>query len=160
MAFPPLISQADLELRVGARRIVELTDDDADGVADEAPVAAVIQAASDRAGGKLLAAWSLAQIIALAAEDSAVRAAVVSVALGYLGERRPEFTDAQGRTLYSAQRADGLSQLDDIVRAKTRSVGEEKVGVNRTLGTRVSRQRPPTFTFAATGRDPKGPGGF
>lgn len=157
----PLITQAELERRIGADRARQLLDDDRDGQADQAAFEEVIQEASDVAGGELLGAFSQDQIVRLAAADRGLRGAVILVALGVLGERRPEFVDPQGRPLFAGFYDRGVARLKAYRSTASRIAAEEKEGQNLTMGTRLRAPRGVgVFSFVPTRRNPKAGGGF
>ncbi len=155
----PLISQSDVEDIIGADRLRQLCSVDG-GDADETRVERLIQQASDRAAGKLLKAFSAAQIVDLAAADTALRGAIVDLFCGLAVRGRPEFVGPDGHGVYSEVERMALVALEDIAKAKDRLIAEEEVGQNPLVGNRLTRAAPPRFTFAATRRCPKGPGGF
>jgi hypothetical protein len=156
----PVITQQDVEDRIGPERLAQLLDDDGDGVADAPLVGRLLQQATDRGAGRLLKAFSADQIAKLAAADAGLRDAFVDLFLMFAGQHRPEFVDANGRSVFAEIGRGGLATLGDYAAARDRILAEETKGTNQLLGFRVTRARPPIFTFAATKGNPRGPGGF
>ncbi len=155
-----LVSQSDVERRCGASVLVQLLDDDRDGVADPANVSEMLDVGSRDAESIMLKAWSRDQIGQLAAEDVIVREAICDICIGWAGERKPGFLQADGLTPWAKKRERGERVLHEFASGKRRVGAEEVVGVNQTIGARVTNDVPPTFVFAATKADPRGPGGF
>lgn len=154
-----LITQADIEQRIGAAELVRLLDDDGDGVADSGNVTWALTAASAIAKGILYRAFSSeTKIEALVAADPGVLNDVVEIAVGLAGTRRPQLLGADGRSPYSHWRKDAEARLDRVASAKTRAIGEATAGLNETVYSNVSPTRTPLF--AATKLNPTGPGGF
>jgi hypothetical protein len=158
-----LITQAQVETRIGGPAyLVRLTDDDGDGTADAAIVTALIAEATATAVGLLKPGFqSYETVAALAADDESVMGAIVDIALGLFGARKQEFHDEQGRGMFWMRRRDAEALLSRMGTAKQRAKGEQAVGRNRLLGTRVSRNiATDPYVFQSSSRDRKGPGGF
>lgn len=156
-----LFTQQDLERHIGPTEVAQLLDDDGDGVADAANVAQVIDVASDMAVGLLRGGFSEAQILDLAANDWAVKEAVLDIAAGLCGKRRKEFGGASGEYPYKGRRDEGIQTLKDIAAAKRRAKGEATAGINQRIGTTVNVNRDEApLVFTPTKKNPVGPGGF
>jgi len=154
-----LITQSDLEIRIGARAVAEFSDDDGDGVADVDVVAWALSTASREAEGALRPGFpTAAQVAAIVGADSAVLNLIVEIAAGLLGGRRISTLSADGKAPFEGWRERALKRLREIGAADARAAGEETGGGNALLRARVNPKR--DMVFAATARDPKGPGGF
>lgn len=103
-----LITQTQWETVLGAARVVDLCDDDADGTADAAVVTAVLEEASD-----FVQEFAVAAGTTLTSGDltAAMRRRVAMVAAHYAGSRRQEFRDAQGKAPYAAEYAEARAEL-------------------------------------------------
>lgn len=158
-----LVTQAGLERRIGGPRyLVQLTDDNGDGVADADTVAQILDEASRIGEALLWDGWpNNDQIAALVAADVALQGAIYDIACGLAGDRRPEWRAADGEPFYSTRRTRGEAYLREVAMAKgRRSRAEGAVGANAIVGPRTTAQNPPVFTFAASSSNTKGPGGF
>ena len=154
-----LIDQADVEARIGPRCLVDLLDDDGDGIADASRIAALLTAASKIARGILYRAFpSSDQIDDLVEADEGVKNDVVEIFVGLASGGRPHMLGPDGKSPFSSWRAEASKRLNAIADAQIRSIGEETAGANQTLTTTVQPTRTPIF--AATADDPIGPGGF
>lgn len=105
-----ILDQTFLETIATGARLVDLTDDDGDDTADAAPIAAAIAAAHARLNG---AARKAGHTLPL--DESQVSADAKLLigwyALGFLGKRRPEYRDAQGRAPYHVELAEAEAFL-------------------------------------------------
>ena len=154
-----LIDQADLEQRIGPRMLAQLLDDDGDAVADESNVSWVTSTASKIAAGILRSGFGdYAQIEALVAADEAVKNDVVEIGCGLAGGRRPGLVGQNGKCPYDGWRVRAEKRLREVASAKTRAIGEDTAGANKTIATSVSPTRTPCF--AATKANPQGGGGY
>jgi hypothetical protein len=159
---PALITQAELERKIGPQNLAQLTSDDGSDVADATIVDEIIEEASDRAIGLLWSGFPAEQrIIDLVTADRAVKGAILDIAAELAGMRRSVLQTAEGKTPYSGWAARGEKRLAEVASGKRRARGEAEVGKNDRLGTRVNQASPPRRTvFASTSDDPVGPGGF
>lgn len=159
-----LVTQQQVELKVGSLTLSQLTDDDGDGVADQLVLDYCSEVASDVAYGILLKAYPSEQRVQqLVSDDAAVRDAVVDVYVGVAGERRPSLLTQDGETPYSAWRKRGERFLQDVVAGKYRPKGEALGGENELQQTDVQRKpgnAVPFRTVIAGTRDDPTPGGF
>lgn len=157
-----LITKAEIERRIGAGTLAELTNDQGGLTADDTVVDEAREEASDRAMGILWRAFpSEAQIVNLAAADRAVKGAVIQICCGILGQRRAGLQSPEGKTPWAGWEAAGEKVLKEIADGKRRAKGEAAAGQNETLKTRINQPSPPRTTiFASTKDDPVGPGGF
>ena len=147
-SIPAVLNQADLETIVGVVRLPQLIRraGDSDDLFDDR-VAEICQRATDHAAGILYQGFQVSEIIKLFASDYAVWGDVRDLGAGFAGAYAVDFTDMEsGSYPYSAvwQRAD--KALKDRVKGRPRMIGEDKAGVNHTLGNRVVR-RPSRTTF-------------
>lgn len=153
-----------VEMAIGAQTLAELTDDDADGVADPAVLEWCFDVATDQAFGLLRPAYpDERQVVQLVADDSFIRHAVVQLVVGIAGERRPGFLSADGTTPYSAWRDKGAKALREVTRGEYQPKGEVVAGRNQIMDTDVARTPRgaiPKRTVIAGTRDDPNPGGF
>lgn len=165
MAAANLITQADLERRLGGPAVlVRLAADDG-GVAADATIVADLLAEASLLGYGLL--WngfpSEEQIALLVTNDVAVKGAVCDIACGLAGQRRPEWVNDKGEPMMGWRRLQGERVLAQIVKRERRAGGEQQAGTNTlTRSRRSARMKDdsaPSF-FANSDKDPKGPGGF
>lgn len=155
-----LISQAELERYIGAQTLARLLNDTGDDTPNAQLLEDVIQGGTDEAYGILRVAFpSDAQIFTLVQNDRSAKNAVLDIAVGLAGQRRPGLLSDDGRTPYSGFRDRGVRTLERIAAGKRRSVGETQAGVNPTIRARTNQpdKKP---VFASTKDDPTGPGGF
>ncbi len=154
-----LITQADLENRIGVTELIHLTDDDDSGQADADKITWALSTASSYAKGLLYKGFQSEEKIELVvAADPALKNDVVEIAVGLLGGRRRQLVGEDGRNPYSGWREKAEQRLQQVAVAKRRAIGEETGGSNDTIGTTVQPDR--AMIFAATKDDPIGPGGF
>ena len=161
----PLITQGQLENRIGGpAKLVQLLDDNGDGVADAGLVAEVLEEATQLGVGLLWDGFPTYELVALlVANDLAIVGAFCDIACGLAGQRRIEFTNPQGLPVFDSRRKQGEKVLAEIARAKRRASGEEQAGRNSLLHARRSRNvQAEPFIFAKSGSDPndRGPGGY
>lgn len=149
---------------IGDRRAVELFDDDNDRTitqSDDA-VAFAMDSANAFVGSAIFRkGFSVEQVEALASDASLQRYATCIFAQ-YAGQRKPEFTDAEGRAPFHAMGEQARKDLAAIAAGELRSLLEAStVGANPIVGGDVSTACPPFIV----NRDPRypgsqGPGGF
>ena len=97
MAADLLVDQAALEDRVGSRVLARLLDDDGDGAADANLVQWCLVTASDEAYGLLRTGFaSDEQIRNVVDTDAGLRNAIVELAIGLTGSRKPSMVAAAG----------------------------------------------------------------
>ena len=156
-----IINQRMLELRFGAKVVLDMFDSARSGRVDGERVEEVLNEATDLMAGMCLGAFSVSDLRDLAAVDTYVRGLCCNIAMGLASLNRPGLMTAEGGNPYTKLQEKSEAKLRDIVQAKAaaRFAGEETVGRNRKLQNEVNR---PTATpiFAATRNDPVGPGGF
>jgi hypothetical protein len=154
-----LITQADVERRIGARTLAQLLDDDGDEVADAANVTWMLNTASRIAEGALKPGFPTAALVAtLVAADAAVLNDVVEIAAGLAGGHKPGLVGADGRSPYDGWRDKAEKRLVALGKAESRATGEETAGNNRKLATSKSCGR--ELLFSSTPSNPTGSGGF
>lgn len=149
-------SREELETKMGAQRVLDLFDDDRDGTlgtTDLEKLSEIISEAEDTTTSLLLhKGWERADLKGLAA-DRSLRRAATQIAMQLAGERRPEFNDGEGRSLYDFQGERGRKTLKDFARGTNRSRLEDAHGKNASLRGRVSASNP----VSIFGRDPSDP---
>jgi hypothetical protein len=155
----------DLYNNVGAERVLHLFDDSVDGsLTDESDeVARILEAAEAEAASHMLRGWNKDQIIALAGYDKSFLSHVAWIALELASERRPEFTQSDGKGMFWVQYERAISYVKNVSKSKQISVGESEVATNAntggnmrpTLQTNQSR-----FIFAPDEENPTGHGGY
>lgn len=157
-----LFTQADLELRIGGPRyLVQLTDDDGDGIADVQVVSYIRIEASKIAKGILWGAWpSEDQIEALVLKDPAVLGFVCDLAAGIAGGRRPEWVTNDGKPFFGWRYERGQRELRKLSELSLRTPAEAEVGTNQTLAARTTGETPTYRAFLPTREHPRGRGGF
>lgn len=157
--LPTLIAQSDLEERFTALTVQRFADD-VTGAGIAANVATALGEASDVLRSILGPAYSEEQVVALVADDRAVRGAACDIAMALLARRRAEFRNADGSTPYATERRDAERTLERIAKRERRPGGEASAGANQTaIG--VDTNRPATALIFQGSRDnPRGPGGF
>lgn len=99
------LTQTYLETIATGARLVDLTDDDEDGLSDAAPIAAAISAANARLNGAARRAGHTLPLDESALSDDACMYRGW-YALGLLGMRRPQYRDAAGRYPYHVEKAE------------------------------------------------------
>lgn len=152
----------DLEGIVDRATIDRLFDDKTSGHRDMILVESSIQQAEAMAESLLLRNWSLDQVVALARNDSAVRAQAAWLALEFASERRSEFLSDDGKGRYWAQYERAMSFFDKLGKSLVHSRGEAQATTGANSGGAIrpvvpANQEPHIF---APGRGGRGPGGF
>lgn len=109
------VTQHELEVRMCEVRLVDCTDDDADGAPDLDVVAAVVDDASGIADGYLQTAG---YAVPLGAPTPALRHHVASIAAHFAASRRQEYRDARGAAPYRTEYADALAWLEKVAAGK------------------------------------------
>src|SRR5678816_1687641 len=168
MAAEDLITQADIELRIGGPEVLaRFCDDDRDGTSDADVVAMLISDASQEAIGLLHNGFPTFALVAkLVQEDESVLRSIVDIACGMAGDRRPDMVDGGGNPIMGGRRDRGAKRLRELAQAQQRAAGEEEAGPNAILRSRVSRNISlpgEAFYFPRQSRgdnSPKGGGGF
>lgn len=161
-ATESLFTQSDLELRMGGPRyLVQLCDDNGDGVADVAAVRYIKAEATKIVQGLLWGAWpSESQIKDLVGRDAGLLGFTCDIAAGLAGSRRPEWVTADGKPFFEWRYARGVKELRNIQEGRVRTSSEATVGTNETLFIRTEPAPPATRQFLPTRELPKGRGGF
>ncbi len=153
----PYITRDDLVQRFTARRVDQLFDDDGSGRADGDPLVTIIAEASARAHAILAPVYTGAEIAALS-NDPAFRGAVSEIAMALAGRRRAEFQNDQGEAPYTTLLESARETLQAVAQATLR-LGADSASGNARVGGGTNRRRP-SFVFAASRDDPRGPGGY
>jgi hypothetical protein len=151
-----LTTREDLEDLIGARKVVEIFDDDGDGQIagrDLQALNKVLAEANDHATSLvLLKGWTEDELNGLS-RDHAIRLAATQLAAQFAGERRPGFFDSQGNGLFTAMGKRGRDYLKGAARGETRSRLEGEHGRNRSTRGRRSTAEP-SSVFARNPNDP------
>jgi len=155
-----LVAIADLENRWGAVKVRQFLDDDGDGVADATPTAQVIADTEATVRGVLYQKGYSAELITAIENDAQLRRLAAEVAMGFAGERRPEWLNAEGNGPFEAFRKRALERLRLIAVGELRVAAEATVGQQRTGLTAEVDTRDPTFLVAESATNRVGPGGF
>jgi len=138
---------------MGAQRVLDLFDDDRDGTLGQGDLARLeetISEAEDTTTGILIhKGWEQSELKGLA-RDRSLRRATTQIVMQLAGERRPEFNDAEGRSLYDFQGERGRKTLKEFAKGVQRSRLEAVHGKNDSLRGRVSQSTP----VSMFGRDP------
>jgi len=115
------IVQADIEARVSAAVLVQILDDNEDGVVDTVPLARLIADSEAYVEGFLRGNYDLAALRAMGtACPSEVKRLCLDVAVSFLWDRFPEYVRADGAALMRRAREDmvalrqGVTRLDVI----------------------------------------------
>jgi hypothetical protein len=154
-----------LEARITAQKLVQLFDDDGDGLVagtDLETLETLLADADDAVTGILLhKGYTLDQLDKIRL-DRQVVVAWANIAAQLSGERRTEWLDANGRGPFDAFGQRGRSELGKLAAGIIRSQKEvepDGAGINQGL-VGESNDRP--FFFAPNPNDPndRGPGGF
>lgn len=167
MATPDFLAIGDLKAKVGNKTILGLFNDSNAGaltVTELAILDDVMAQAENEAYSRLLRAYSKAQVILLADNDSALKGHVAWVALEFASYRRQEFMREDGGGAYGKQYDRAMKYFDAISKGQQRSAGEAVAGTTAQIGggeiqpaveTGASR-----FIFAPDNDNPTGHGGF
>ncbi len=151
-----LTSEADLVSLIGRQRVVELFDDDGDGVVagqDLNSLNDTLAEANDYAIACVLKkGWEATELDGLSG-DRALRRAATQVAAMLAGQRRPGFFDPQGRAFFDALGKNGKDYLQQLARGELRSRLEDQHGANRSIRGARSTSTP----SSVFGRDPNDP---
>lgn len=144
-----------LEDRITPERLIQLFDDDGDGLVageDLATLETILGDADDIVTGLLIKkGWSEQQLEFLALDRQVIRA-WSGIAAQLAGERKPEWIDESGHGPYDAFGVRAREELRALARGDIRSVQESTAGVNAALSGSVDQH---VFEFAP---DPNIPG--
>ena len=106
------LTEAELETRYGAARLLALADRDGNGVADTGVIAAAIDEAESRVASRLRVRYQPGDLpTSTATASAALKRVVAQLAFFYLHELH----DVKGQDVYDA-RDGALSELSDMVR--------------------------------------------
>ena len=157
-----LITQADLELRIGARNLLKLTDEQHNATVTAALITRACAIATSVGVGLLMPGFEAdAQVQLLVENDEGVKNAFVEIAIAWLGGRKPGMLAADGSTPFSNWRAPAEKMLAEIAAGKRRAAGEVLAGTNKAaIPMRVQPLAAGDTIFLATTDNPTGPGGF
>ena len=158
-------SRAALAARVTEQRLVQLFDDDGDGViegSDLAILTDIMGAASDIVSGMLYQKGFSEKQLLIIKDDRQVVQAWAGIAAQLAGERKTEWLDENGKGPYDGIGVRGRSELKLLSTGTVRSIKEVDAGPNLSLKGELS-VGDPTFVFNRNPNDPTdryGPGGF
>lgn len=147
--------RAAFEARITAQRIVELFDDDGDGLVegtDLATLVTIMGDADDIVTGILFKKGFGEQQLEILALDRQVIRAWAGIAAQLAGERKPEWLDDSGHGPFDAFGVRGREELGRLARGEIRSIQETVSGPNSALSGSVDDH---VFEFAP---DPSIPG--
>ena len=160
MAEVEFICLEDVELRFGAERMEQLLDDDGDGIPDDLIVEAMLDDANSDVISRLMnKGYSLEALKSLRGDPKLKRFAA-AIFMGYAGERRTEWLNANGDGVYEGLRKRARADLKLHATGELRLSLEPKKGSNTQVGGKLSKQPDPNFIFAPTRDRPQGAGGF
>lgn len=134
-------------------------------VTDALPaVQQVLMGAEGELFSRMRRGWAGDQaIIDLVNADETMMMHLCWVACELASERRPEFTDSEGKGAHMAQYNRAIAYFDNVSKGNQRSKGESAAGVSANVGG-SSNPRPNTpeaqFVFAPSKQSPGGHGGF
>jgi hypothetical protein len=158
-------SRAALAARITEQRLVQMFDDDGDGVvagSDLQILNDIMGAASDVTTGLLLNKGFNAAQLAIIKDDRQVIHAWAGIAAQLAGERKTEWLNDRGEGPYDALGARGRAELKALSTGIIRSVQEATAGANAMVSGSVDTGSP-VFIFNRNPNDPNdryGPGGF
>ncbi len=158
-------SRAALAARITEQRLVQMFDDDGDGIvagADLQILDDIMGAASDVVTGLLLNKGFSAVQLAIIKNDRQVIHAWAGIAAQLAGERKTEWLNDKGQGPYDALGARGRAELKALSTGMIRSVQEETAGANAMVSGSTNTGDP-VFIFNRNPNDPNdryGPGGF
>lgn len=157
-------SLEDLVRKIGRRRVVEMFDDDNDGVIlneDATTAAEAVAQANDETTSILLnKGFSDAQLNALS-QDAGLRRHATSILAQLAGERKTEFLSPEGKGPYDAIGERARSEIRKFRDGEARSRKENETGPNPIVEADTNLGDP-VFIFSRDPRNPgtPGPGGF
>jgi len=156
-----IITQRMLELRFGAKAVLDMFDSARFGRIDGERMEEVLNEATDLMAGMCLGAFTVGNLQELATVDTYVRGLCCNIAMGLASLNRPGLMTAEGGNPYVKLQEKAERKLVDIIKGKaaSRFAGEETVGNNSKLRNEVNRPDA-VPVFAATRANPTGPGGF
>jgi hypothetical protein len=154
-----------LENRITAQRLVQMFDDDGDGVVDGSDLLTLestLADADDAVTGILLQKGFSLEQLDIIRRDRQVVLAWANIAAQLSGERNTAWLDPQGRGPFDAFGVRGRSELGKLARGEIRSakeLGEDGAGINLGIEGDIERR---DWLFAPDPDDPndRGPGGF
>ncbi len=162
----------DLIDRVGSRKVTGYFDDNNNGTLSDESTAIdiVLSSAEAEMYARLLRAYpgdpadpgGAMQL--LVANDPALKNHVVSVALQFAAERRPEFSDDEGQGPFKGIFQRAIDYFETLSKGLTRSKGETAAGKGANTGGKLQPKPPAAsagqFVFARSRDSPSGHGGF
>jgi hypothetical protein len=158
MALTPVVTTAYLQRRFGSTRLVQLFDDDHDGVADTTKLTEAIAEATAKVYAHIRRSWAHSDAESMLSDEVVLGiTADLVMSIGMKG--RPEFTDGNGVNPWTGNLSkSGRETLDDVANAKLRLPAEETVSANAHVGGTNNAPDPP-FVFARSSSGGR-PGGY
>ncbi len=131
---------------------------------EPAPRNLIVEAMLDDANSDVISrllnkGYSLEVLKALRPDPKLKRLAA-GIFMGYAGERRTEWLNANGDGPYEGLRRRAREELAKHATGELRLSLEPKKGSNTQVGGKLSKQPDPNFIFAPTRDRPQGAGGF
>lgn len=157
MAFTPpeYITAQELKDRSSPSRVVQLWDDDGDGVEDTGPITFAIREASAWAQGLWMAFGQSA--VADLADDYKLKGLICEYAMALGAQRRGEFSDA---TKYQELIKMLRARFKELMSGEDRLGAEPDVGTNQVIKSRGNFTPPRVHLFAGSRTNPCGGGGI
>lgn len=158
-------SREELERKISRRRVIELFDDDGDGVVtgeDATTLDETIASANDEVTSILFRKGFDAAALNVLSADSSLRRYATAILAGYAGSRKLEFHDADGAGPYTGDAKIARTTLKEMATGELRSRLEALgAGENPVVGGDTNLGEP-VFVIARDPRYPgtSGPGGF
>ena len=168
MALIEFVDEARLKDKMGSARWLQYFDDGNTGEASATAVQEVLDDANAEVQAHLLGkGFTEAHLQLIADEaDPLLSRRAAEIAMGFAGERRPEWLDDKGFGPFEQLRQRALKSLKDVATAVLRLSSEAEAGKNTQVGGQLSKNQSPSghFVFAPTAehrsRGSRGPGGF
>lgn len=159
-------NRSDLEKQITKRRVIELFDDDGDGLVDGEDLEAlneVLSEANDFVTNSIVFKGFDSDQLNGLSRDRSLRRSAAQIAAEISGTRRTEFLDpSTGEAPYAAMGKRGRDYIKAFSKGEERSRLEEQHGANFAVGGDNTGTNPP-FIFnrdPSNPDDPYGPGGF
>lgn len=159
------VNRSDLEKQITKARLIQLFDDDGDGLVEgddaEALAECMAEASAIVTNHLVGKGFDVEQLNGLS-RDRGLRRAACNIAAEIAGPRRPEFINPQtGAGPYDAMGQRGREYLKEFAKGALRSRLEDQHGKNATVRGALSYPTP-KFIFSRDPSDPNdnGPGGF
>lgn len=116
-----MITQGDIELRMSARRLIDCTDDDGDGVADAQVVAGIL---ADATAVMEVALQTAGHTIPVEVVTPFMRLQGAWIGAHLAARRRPEWHDDKGNAPYHVEHDQALEELGKLAARKSAPEGQ------------------------------------